>query len=541
MYVAKVLDSEISNWYFGDQIFLEAPTGCGKTTFVCEVLREHAVNTFKKPILYLCSRKALCNQIKNFIGEKFMELHPQDIEEVGEELDWFYVTTYHHLQKKFADSAPEKRRWFSLSKYSYVICDEFHYIVQDSIFNNEIIHLLDFFKYYVGLSSRVPRMIFISATMGNAMNVYLNYLNIKHVCSEYQQIANNCRFAKSGHVWHYLLNLREIKYKLFFYKKITDIASLITLSEDEKWLIFISNKEKYKTELEPMLEIKHIKYQYIDADNIKNDDTEYKSILEQEKFQAQVLITTKILDVGINFKDDKLRNIVVMSYDKTEILQMIGRKRGETEGVKVYVQTRNGQYFRRVLDFVNDYLRLAEEKPDKVWEMYQRKPELAEPIKKLFIVNKEGYFEKNPLYLAKLKEQAFFLSTLMEEAEQNQITIEKVFQRHVKEWLGNSEINEIEPDFEIKKLTDEEFRSKLLLHFSGYLDKNVQKELCEQIREYIVKNNIKNRDFRISRNMGMNRINSFFRVREFELELHAKRMRKNGVQQTYWEILDERK
>lgn len=42
-------------------------------------------------------------------------------------------------------------------------------------------------------------------------------------------------------------------------------------------------------------------------------------ICRNEEFQEKVCITTAVVDAGVNFKDDKLRNIVIFGHDKTQI------------------------------------------------------------------------------------------------------------------------------------------------------------------------------------------------------------------------------
>lgn len=87
------------------------------------------------------------------------------------------------------------------------------------------------------------------------------------------------------------------------------------------------------------------KYEYLDAE-VDEDNPIKEQIIKTEKFKTEVLITTKILDNGINIVDEKLKNIVIMTTEKTEFLQMLGRKRcGHSEKISLYISARNAQYF----------------------------------------------------------------------------------------------------------------------------------------------------------------------------------------------------
>ena len=53
----------------------------------------------------------------------------------------------------------------------------------------------------------------------------------------------------------------------------------------------------------------------------------FKLLIEDETFYQKVLITTSLLDNGVNIRSFDLKNIVCFDDDPIEIVQMIGRKR----------------------------------------------------------------------------------------------------------------------------------------------------------------------------------------------------------------------
>lgn len=81
----------------------------------------------------------------------------------------------------------------------------------------------------------------------------------------------------------------------------------------------------------------------------ENKNTELKAsqalddIVKNEQFEQNILITTSVLDNGINIKDSNIHNIAIDIYDRIEFLQMLGRLRIENENhsVNLYVKEYN--------------------------------------------------------------------------------------------------------------------------------------------------------------------------------------------------------
>ncbi|MDO2232221.1 helicase C-terminal domain-containing protein, partial [Escherichia coli] len=90
-----------------------------------------------------------------------------------------------------------------------------------------------------------------------------------------------------------------------------------------KWEFFVSSRDKAK-KLYKDLKKEKIKVS-IAMSGLKNEEIE--NIVENSTFKANDLISTKFLDNGINFKDENIKNLVVMEIDKTTFLQEIGRIR----------------------------------------------------------------------------------------------------------------------------------------------------------------------------------------------------------------------
>lgn len=75
------------------------------------------------------------------------------------------------------------------------------------------------------------------------------------------------------------------------------------------------------------------------------DQNKIKSILINQRFQEQFLITTSCFDAGINIIDPEVKHIVVDIVDIGSLIQCIGRKRiqNESDQINVYIKVINNQ------------------------------------------------------------------------------------------------------------------------------------------------------------------------------------------------------
>ncbi|MEG2079921.1 hypothetical protein, partial [Chryseobacterium sp.] len=93
----------------------------------------------------------------------------------------------------------------------------------------------------------------------------------------------------------------------------------------------------------------------------KSDKATYDEIIQNEKFSCRVLSTTKVLDNGINLKDEKLKHIIIDIHDPISLVQCIGRKRkieGADNSVTIYVKVPTQQ---RILISKTNYMRSSED------------------------------------------------------------------------------------------------------------------------------------------------------------------------------------
>lgn len=161
------------NWTPKQRIFIAAPTGTGKTTFVVNTLLNHVIELSRTrsrsqreeinlKIVYICNRRALRSQVMERV-RKVLDLEGSEFDDINEfnlaASKHFVVTSYQALEKKewFPDfEIPwdgteysreewvQKRRQYSgrfpigisSKEVMYYIFDEAHYFLCDSSVNS---------------------------------------------------------------------------------------------------------------------------------------------------------------------------------------------------------------------------------------------------------------------------------------------------------------------------------------------------------------------------------------------------------------------
>lgn len=300
--------SDIQKWTKGDIVIIQSRTGDGKSYFIKNALFEYAKANNKR-ILFLVNRSNCYNQ---FLDEIIQESKNGFID----------IKTYQKLE---CDEL-YKQVECDLTKYDYIVCDEFHYFLSDSTFNDKTDVSFDQI-----MQNNNSVKIFMSAT-GENMDRYIKE-NIKlYINPESIKIIN------------YKLPIKyDFIKKLSFFNKEETFDELIEefINEKTKAIFFIQNLEeaydlykRYKKHCLFNCGTSNKKfYRRVKKEKIKK-------MLKDEMFEELILITTTCMDSGVNIKDINLKNIVVHIYDLETLIQCIGRKRllDSDDGINLYVK-----------------------------------------------------------------------------------------------------------------------------------------------------------------------------------------------------------
>ncbi|KMY28259.1 hypothetical protein ACZ11_23785 [Lysinibacillus xylanilyticus] len=304
MNVTECIQQEYLEWQRGDIITISAGTGNGKSHFVKNKLYDHAKSKGKR-ILFFLHRT---NTLEQFEAEIAAEGKNDVIE----------LITYQSFEKAII-----RQNQLDLWLYEFIICDEYHYFGNDSLFNkytdlslNEIIEETD------------ERVVVLMSATNEFIKEYLH--NRKSITPKEYVLPANYDYVKT----------------LEFYEDDQLIIDGLKkrVENGEKALIFIESAndcyELYKQFEEHSMFIcgkSHSKYKYV-------DEEKREQFLKNQRFDDLFLFTTQTLDAGVNIIDDDLHFIIVDIADPDVLVQCVGRKRirdAEADYVHLVVKNRS--------------------------------------------------------------------------------------------------------------------------------------------------------------------------------------------------------
>ena len=480
MYIDNIIGGTYRHWNPFDSIFLEAPTGSGKTTFVLQCLVPEALQE-KKEVLFLSNRYLLKEQVKVNVAKKQM-VPTDDLEwlEQIEEFDGITIVSYQKLQWLLEKKRAEN---YLGSRYKYVVFDEAHYIVEDALFNPKIICLLNYIKSVSAVK------IFLSATITEVKEFLMQkgllgkilwypeeevseYLKRKRIDTIMGRV-----YGQWKRVWEYCFPTSKKNIEVKYFDEYSQIAEVMNQSKS-KWLIFVSNKASVKIWTDTL----QIPFDVIHAEERKQEVVE--EIIREEKFEKQALITTKLLDNGVNFKDEQLQNLVIDTVSETEFVQMLGRKRfrQEDESIRLYIPRKSVRYF-------SGYLKMNIERAleilgqefagDGMVSRMLEDPQVYGIIRR-FCIFQAGKLQINEAGIYKLRRIAQFLRHMQEAMKGD----EWAFVKEQLRWIG------LEDQFSEENSLTEEKKNKTLREgerifaeiTDQWMDKAMQKAFRERVK-----------------------------------------------------------
>ena len=380
--LSGILGSRYETWEKRDIVFIHAPTGFGKTFFCLEELYEWAMKQGVE-IAILVNRRLLKEQLRKDIREHDLRMNRREI--------FLHLFSYQQLE---ADGEDAERCREILKSCRYIICDECHYFLMDALFNPGVQRSFDF----ISTLYTDTTLVFMSATME-----HIRPLIEKHILElqksrmaecekekkEYDDgVYEKCRYKRNGQERSFMKSTEEYEKarksweyqeQMEFYEKqialprireyryIRDMVDKITVkyfqaeegltdliaggSLPGKWLVFVPSKKFGKKIREGVIEkgVDARKIAYIDAeyDAFSAADEsvrqrareEVHNIVQTGRLQCQILITTSVLDNGVNIKDSQVTNIVLMTENEDEFMQMLGRRRftSQNETINLFI------------------------------------------------------------------------------------------------------------------------------------------------------------------------------------------------------------
>lgn len=226
------------------------------------------------------------------------------------------------------------------SGYNIIVFDEVHYLLNDSIFNRNTDLLLDYLKS----PPKNKICVFMSATP-DAILYYCKDFDFSYsLDSDYSYID-----------------------KIYFFSREDSCGKILkSIPDNEKCLCFCSSaKEAYEKSLK-YNDSQFICSEYNKKYYYKSSNIERANLIARDKFDCRILFTTKVLDNGVNIKDEKLKHIIIDMADPISFIQCLGRKRiiNQNDKIKLYIKNYNSRSLTQMSIKFSEKLKLAEELND---------------------------------------------------------------------------------------------------------------------------------------------------------------------------------
>lgn len=336
-YITEIIGDDYWSWK-SEKIFIEAPTGSGKTTFIVQQLLK-AYRQRGQKLLILCNRRLLRDQYWGDLVESY-----ESYEELQNTVD---VKTYQELAMKLINGAEAESL---LKEYAGICMDEVHFFYADSDFNGYGTYVLLQKLLKAGLKHQ---MVFISATM-ECVKPWIQ--KIIGICErnipleeQFQSYPESCfRFKE------YAMPDKDI----YSHVQCIAIPDFETLCEKighakGKSIIFYDDKAGANMLYELLQSRGGLKADQItrlNADNMDNGENSkvVKELVMANKLMPKVLLTTSVLDNGVSVHDPDVESVTIITESKVSFLQMLGRVRTESvQKLKLYLLVRPASFFEK--------------------------------------------------------------------------------------------------------------------------------------------------------------------------------------------------
>lgn len=355
---------------------LKAPTGSGKTTFFIKDLVPEARRR-RQQVLLIVNRSVLTEQLIN-IYLKELGIPPGAIEFPQE---WIYplgdlvVCSYQYMARRLQgkDTPNIKIGPFEAKEYAFVVCDECHYFIADSVFTTDSAPLVNLPKVFAQ-SVRI----YASATMSPVRNVILKMEQVVDLAENfpYWEISPGFRYARNNMISQIYSNYNGLLQRAPFFEVMgaepdysylhpriladgqslwDDVIEQYEAHSLRKAVVFVDSK-KHGKDCKEKLNSHGISAAFIVSESTSSRsysmDELDKKVLEEIKTKnrfesVSVLIATSVLDNGTNLIDKDITHLYISGTEYMAAVQQAGRVRMYEEGqtLELVIPRRAKSYF----------------------------------------------------------------------------------------------------------------------------------------------------------------------------------------------------
>jgi hypothetical protein len=309
----------------------------------------------KKKVLLLVNRSKLNDQYRKEIMEAvikgIMSYDPNNHSLQNDYDNCLTLMTYQQLEVMIANDRESTLK--DLDKIDILIADEVHYFLNDATFNPKTRLSAEAVLMYLANKTRY----LLSATMENVKPVILQpWKSFNPIFSPQERyylpiedVSNTQLYNHAVHFTEYDMPEDYSYLDVYYFKNKESILDfIVNLGKNEKCLYFVSSKtqgESLVKDINKLYKETHPNSNidepaaFISADYRNKDKEQMQRIMDEitrfEDTSMKVLITTPVLDNGINLKSTQLLNIVIHADNIVSFIQMLGRRRLLTQNDKV--------------------------------------------------------------------------------------------------------------------------------------------------------------------------------------------------------------
>lgn len=576
--LSELLGERFKEWKKGEIVFVQASTGLGKTYATLNYWYEYTVEQGVE-MTVLVNRRLLKEQQWNDLRKHDLEMNRRKVK--------LHLFSYQNIEGSGEETRKRKK---ILEKSRYIVCDECHYFLADAMFNPGVQKSFDFLTSLYENAT----LIFLSATMMNIRPLIEKRIREIHQKKLYklekrkqsyeEDIVNDCFYRRDGSergLAEFCDRLEQektsIEYesRMAFYeeqmlppavreyqfhrdisenievKYFREIDQLLNLIigdiSQEKWLIFVSSKKigiKIRDKLMKKINDKKIVYVDAEYDGISGNNpyqeetqTEVLNIEKTGLFKCDILITTAVLDNGVNIKDSRVKNIVLMTEDETEFKQMLGRRRivNQCEKLKLFIGAGNlGTFKKREKSYSKIYWKLCDNRDilvTKANEMFLEDYKRTADLLTSYYAFDGGKYHSNELAIEAVRQHYLYCHKVIQGMEND----ENFFVKEQLEWIGKNYTEEWanQANIGFSQADVDEISTLLqnLYSLQGILDEQMFKEFGQKLMGIAEK--IDHKKFS-DKTGSITTVNSALEIRK---EWCHYKMISIGDRKTYYEIL----
>ena len=514
--VQKAIRDEFQLWSADTPVFIEAPTGTGKTSFVYDSLIQYALSQ-GKTVLLVSNRIALNEQQQKDLRTRFPDTNdspdfrvsafPKDVQQYFVNRN-IATVTYQGLAGFLKLLPPFESLIKSWGEnLAYVVFDEVHFGYSDALFNSNSGAILSeaasVFRNAVRIYMTATPWQIAAEVVRNEVNTLFNppQFRLKDAVSYVPTADSLLKKSELARLrertmLYYKMEADYSDYRLHFFgddldypelppkhpllsgikkKSIRALLSHVyrTAKADNKWLIFVDNKN-YGQMIRDRLNAVKIQAIYFDAET-KKPKKVWDNLITNQHFDCDVLIATPVIENGINIWDNQVKNVAIFSIDRTTFIQELGRKRKSPyEIVNVWALVPSEKNLAGLEKKIEWHLRIADDlghfssygkAVQLLWDDYQKSSYRA-----LYYVDEAGKYHANSYVERILRAKRDYIWELIR--KQNYMDI-------VAGWLNGVvtvDFHESVPE-QTSKLYD------LLIHYKG---QTLPDDAFKPIRQAIV-------------------------------------------------------